>query len=415
MSAKKWYANAYVLIIGIMSCVAIALAALMFVLLPQSAEVIRLMQWRTVRARTVAIDATIHYDGWLETKGSDGIAKKTREVWGFECRGPLDMSDELHERLGQEFMLRIGADQPTLDFGGELRRLEKADYVRFSVLPEQLGAVKIGPYKEQWLSFDIERLRRNIDSPFFGAPGRTMDELDRQYLIDQFRTTPFLRFVEKLPSVTIGGVSTYHYQVKPEMAYIKYYVIQSEQMRLGRELTRKETEFIDTFFFNVTAENGEVWVGKQDYYLHRLLLRFRYDDTVKRRGVLSLTVDLSKFNEPVSLSEPPGQVQPIDNILRSLLPSAMEHLPLAGEAGLRSGAAAEEEAPKGLPISIEMKKGQADNDNDGLDNALEKFYGTDPNNPDTDGDGMKDGEEVDKGQNPNGPGKLFDFGITSGR
>ena len=35
-----------------------------------------------------------------------------------------------------------------------------------------------------------------------------------------------------------------------------------------------------------------------------------------------------------------------------------------------------------------------DDDNDGLTNAEERRYGTDPNNPDTDGDGLTDGEEV---------------------
>jgi hypothetical protein len=36
----------------------------------------------------------------------------------------------------------------------------------------------------------------------------------------------------------------------------------------------------------------------------------------------------------------------------------------------------------------------ADPDHDGLSNAAEAFWGTDPNNPDTDGDGLPDGEEV---------------------
>ena len=35
-----------------------------------------------------------------------------------------------------------------------------------------------------------------------------------------------------------------------------------------------------------------------------------------------------------------------------------------------------------------------DDDHDGLTNAEERRYGTDPNNPDTDGDGLTDGEEV---------------------
>ncbi|HUJ71525.1 MAG TPA: IPT/TIG domain-containing protein [Verrucomicrobiae bacterium] len=45
----------------------------------------------------------------------------------------------------------------------------------------------------------------------------------------------------------------------------------------------------------------------------------------------------------------------------------------------------------------------ADPDNDGLSNALELLYGTDPFNPDTDGDGFWDGVEVVSGSDPLNP------------
>jgi hypothetical protein len=47
-----------------------------------------------------------------------------------------------------------------------------------------------------------------------------------------------------------------------------------------------------------------------------------------------------------------------------------------------------------------------DADADGLTDADESKYGTDPQNPDTDGDGFRDGEEADSGYNPAGPGRL---------
>jgi hypothetical protein len=48
-----------------------------------------------------------------------------------------------------------------------------------------------------------------------------------------------------------------------------------------------------------------------------------------------------------------------------------------------------------------------DTDGDGLTDGQEvKIYKTDPLNPDTDGDGYKDGEEVKSSYNPLGPGKL---------
>lgn len=45
-----------------------------------------------------------------------------------------------------------------------------------------------------------------------------------------------------------------------------------------------------------------------------------------------------------------------------------------------------------------------DADQDGLSDAAEARFGTDPHNPDTDGDGYKDGEEVKNGYDPTIPG-----------
>ena len=41
-----------------------------------------------------------------------------------------------------------------------------------------------------------------------------------------------------------------------------------------------------------------------------------------------------------------------------------------------------------------------DSDQDGLSDAEERMYRTDPNNPDTDGDGYSDGTEIKSGYNP---------------
>jgi len=49
---------------------------------------------------------------------------------------------------------------------------------------------------------------------------------------------------------------------------------------------------------------------------------------------------------------------------------------------------------------------QSDFDRDGVNDALEVFYGIDAANPDTDNDTFLDGEEIDQGYNPAGEGDL---------
>jgi len=99
---------------------------------------------------------------------------------------------------------------------------------------------------------------------------------------------------------------------------------------------------------------------------------------------------------------------------------------------LDQGDAAEEpQTPPVQPPPQPSQRQDLDTDGDGLTDAKETEYGTDPRNVDsdedglfdneeimiyqtdplkndTDGDSFKDGEEVTHGYNPNGPGRLFE-------
>ncbi|MBU1028679.1 hypothetical protein KKE28_00540, partial [Patescibacteria group bacterium] len=185
--------------------------------------------------------------------------------------------------------------------------------------------------------------------------------------------------------------------------------VTSETVRKGRELTSDERRIVDRFFSNVQAETGEIWIGHSDYYLYRLFLRFNYNDGL-RDGSLSLTLTFSDFNQPYQIADPEGEVQDVSQIIESLLPSFVNKLPLANIGGqnlINSG----DGSRGGLSVSVTTIQAE-DPDRDGLNNYLEFFYGSDPNNPDTDGDGMLDGAEVIGGRNPTGPGRLFDFGLS---
>jgi hypothetical protein len=240
----------------------------------------------------------------------------------------------------------------------------------------------------------------------FGG-GRELTDGERQALLDELRRTPFFRFDRRLKNDTLGGVPVYHYQVMPQILFFKDYFIRLETARLGRELTNKERLELDAFFAEVSPEEGEIWIGRRDYYLYRMRLRFRYDNG-ERNGTLSLTLNFGRFNQPSGVAAPESAPEDITPIVVSLLPGIASHLPLADEGVVKRGATAKEE--EGLAASYEVE--DEDTDKDGLGAGLEHFYGTDPNDADTDDDGTNDGAEVEAGSNPKGPGGLFDFGIS---
>ncbi|MFH0779779.1 MAG: thrombospondin type 3 repeat-containing protein [Parcubacteria group bacterium] len=86
---------------------------------------------------------------------------------------------------------------------------------------------------------------------------------------------------------------------------------------------------------------------------------------------------------------------------RTSVPAAAAISDLLGEVGVSISNGNLKQIPIGLLNSY-----GADDDNDGLSNALEAAIGANPNKEDSDGDGFGDYDEVFNGYNPLGPGKM---------
>jgi len=405
----KWYTNVYVIVTAFISFTAVAMAALLFLLLPQSSEIIRIMQWRMMNLRTFGIELDASYQGWREWKDDLNATHKEQEDLILSAKGWVDRTEPDKARLKQAVGLTVGSGEAADEFVGEYRKVGDTDYLKLQQAPDSFGGLSLVHLKDRWLRLDLGRIRRSIDLPLFGG-GQDIGEAEKAYLIEQFRLTPFLQFERRLKDETIGDKRTHHYKIRSEVLFIKDFYLTLETLRLGRDLTREERLAIDTFFANVTSEPGEIWIGHNDYYLYRLRLRFRYDDG-SRSGIFALTAAFSDFNRPLAIGPPRETAEDIHEFIRSLLPGITQHLPLAA-AGEGNRVIREEEAAGGLPVYVSFLA-EEDPDGDGLSNALESFYLSDPHNPDTDGDGMNDGDEVTAGLNPTGPGRLFDFNITS--
>lgn len=401
---RKWYTNVYVLLTILISLLALSMAALLLLLLPQSSEIIRFMQWRMVNAKSYYVEANLSWQGQVQRKDDKGANKRKDEALVLDAEGWVDRRDPELAKTRQKFDLKVGAKDP-VEVAGDYVRAGDANYFKFGRLPARLGTLHFDEFRDRWLRIDVKRLLSLTGLPVVGGDHQPLSDEDKAFLVEQFRRTPFLRVEEKLKTEPLGGVSTYHYKVKPETLFFKDYYVLAESTRLGRELTNKERLVADAFFANVVAEDGEMWIGTRDYFLYRVRLRFKFDDGA-RSGYLNLTANFSLFNQPSVMETPTKDVEDVSLLVESLLPGIKEHLPLAKEGPVQRGTKDKEKT--GLPIDVQVV-GEEDTDKDGLEDVLERFYGSDPNNPDTDGDGVKDGDEVNGGFNPTGAGRLFDF------
>jgi hypothetical protein len=315
-----------------------------------------------VRARTFSIDAD------FRVRGAAG------PVLGIEAKGPIDRTDPAHPAFSQKVAVTGGTP-----FSGEVRRIGDRTYLRAD------GA-------GFWTGIADAQLFSKAKFPV----GTSLDAVTQQMAERQFATIPVLRHSRKLPSETVDGVRALHYEVIPDVLAAKQLVVTLLELRLGRPFTSAERADIDASFASLTPATSEAWIGVTDHRFRRVALHFRSGEGGAAVAV-DLSVSFSGYGTPAHIAPPDGEVRAFTNAGA-----------LTG-AGAATGATTGGVSSGGLPTT--QAPTEPDTDHDGLDDALERFYGTDRLNPDTDGDGMNDGDEVKAGRNPDGPGGLYDFGL----
>lgn len=404
--------NVYSFLTVVISLLAVLMVGLVFLLLPGPDEFIRRMQARMIRERSFTVVLEVAYDGVRSYRDGNYTLQHDKEAFMFRTNGKFDRRDAEDVRTRQEFSLLLGAEdiadgKPSAS--GTSVRVGGRDYVRFATLPAQVGAVRTAELVGKWLRYDLDRLRESIDAPLFGSSGRAFTPDEQEELLRRVAASAFLSHLRTLADERMGDVLTTHYETMPEPLFFKDFFVREESLRLGRPLAEKELRSVDVLFGNVAPLTSHVWIGKRDYRLYKIVLRFGVDED-GREGVVTVTATFGGFGANGSgIAQPEGQVTDIDDILAKLLPGVAEHLPLAQDGSVRVMEARKEEAHIGLPVDVK-DSGRDDADGDGLTDDMEYFFGTDRMNADTDGDGMDDGAEVDEGRNPKGGGNLFDFG-----
>ncbi|OGM00906.1 hypothetical protein A2480_00200 [Candidatus Uhrbacteria bacterium RIFOXYC2_FULL_47_19] len=417
MGGQKWYLRTHVLVIVfiLLATMLASLLLLLLLLLPSRSEVLAVMQWRMINARVFRLETEIEYQSEAERLNDQDQFSYERESYRLTTTGAIDRTDSEAVRQAHSFTLGFVPDQKTDQqpyvISGEWRTISNESYLRMWEVTKSFGSLLASGLTNRWLHAKSSDLCERVTVPVVGL-GCGLSVEDNNYLIDEFRRTPFLSVVRRLDDETLNGIEAFHYEVEPEMLLIRDFLITSGTLRRGREPSKEELRSFDKYFSSLKADGGEAWIGRNDYYLYRLRLHFLHDDGT-RTGRLSLIINFSNFNQPLTLAEPDGETSEIGAIIASLLSDSSGGLsPAEVDDRSSSDRSMSIGTQVGLPAST-MEFRNADSDGDGLNNQLEIFFGSDPYNPDSDGDGMNDGDEVAAGQDPGGAGKLFDFGISS--
>jgi hypothetical protein len=354
-----------------------------------------------------------------QTANEDGGFSWVREENGQRftttvyTKGQVNLADPSNIEYGTRFrVVRIGKGLDYEDLAGEIRLLDGTTYLTYAPPGPDVTGVDFGK-RNTWVSFAQGELPRWGEIiPSLNEPWSSDDadwSQDGMVRLRQLLSVADV-FVVQYNQLTelIDGQNTRILDGRFDPDAIRSFLRDVIRAREGREPTDEERLLVEKQASALEKLTLRLWIGVQDHRLYR----FQAAGAVPAEDSTTLVpvdiiVKLSNFDEPFAVQEPDQTVSFSQILARTLagLPSAEAADFQSGEATFLDGEDAH------LPVStVEKNK---DSDHDGLDDILEAFYGTDPNNPDTDGDGVSDGDEVRSGRNPRGEGSLFGFGLGS--
>lgn len=371
----------------------------------------------------------------FDAPGKDG--SRERGSFSFTASGVGDDNRPEDSRSDGTFSMTFDAPPASGSIVLENRSIGQVMYLRLkdvtltpkgqaSGAPSQMeidamiGAAK-GIIGGKWVKIDPKELQE-LAAQFGGttAPAgmtKTPEQIRalNEEVLAAFRANPVFVSRADLGSAKVGGEKMYHYRVgvnrtallalfdrlAPSFATFE---ATPEKVAMVRAALQepKVMEFID-------GANVEVWISKKEFDFRKIVIPVDVtEDDVTVSG--NITIDLSDWGKPVAVEEP-TDAKTIQELLGGFLggmgaggltPSASGSLAPSADGAFE---------PAGLPPATRgtgaPEGTESDADNDGLSDAMEQFYGSNPSKPDTDGDGFTDGDEVNKGYNPTGPGKLF--------
>lgn len=319
--------------------------------------------------------------------GSNGSA--TVKVTGrFNQQDP---KDPLSAAL---FDVSTSSSEEKLSVAVDTRTTASTFYFKLLKLPDLKGlGFDFSPFENQWVKIEAEDVQtaeaerskaaespRNSRSTRRPTPRPTptpetkSSEQKQKESSEAFQKHNPFSISKSLPGEKIDGQDTFHYAYTIDKEKIRALLPELYRINTDSELDKDDRKEFDESLNAVNFEGGQLWIWKHDYRLARVTTGVSMSDVDSKDADASVRsrVDFRNYNEKITVDIPAG-AKTFEDIMTELQAAA-----------------------------------EKDTDKDGLSDAEENLYGTNPKNPDSDKDGHRDGSETDRGFNPNGSGRLED-------
>lgn len=309
----------------------------------------------------------------MTTKMSDLKAVHSETVLGVEMKegeeefsinieisGDEDQTDVDNPKSKGNLSASVSSGGLTGSAAMEFVMIGQTCYLRLTTLPlpsllgeenESLSQV-LDMVKNQWIEIDqesLEELSKTFGQEYQPSMSQEKQKELNDKLVDLLKDSKFYSVKEELSDEEIGGKMAYHYlltldkegieKLIPDMMKLvmENYVTNGEELSLEEKNKGFEEDFseaVDKFFEKTGPVDFEVWIGQDDMYLYRAEFKKEVDledfkESVSGLGdvpvasqagkvLVSMDLNLSKFNEPVKV-EAPKEFKTIEEVVEFIV------------------------------------------------------------------------------------------------
>lgn len=377
----------------------------------------------TVAARSVAFDVSVTPEFRAGESAANPITGTTPDSAAVQVVGTVDATQEGSTTMAAALIARLGSGADEEIYQAEARSVNGQLYTRITRLPESNDAV-LETIVNEWIVFEDYGIQEiagaNADTALSGALTNT---------IAAMQGNSVFTLGDAIGAETIDGVQTMRYSMTLDATVVED-IARGAAIQLNAAFGQTVIPVTVAISQPIT---GEVWINESDYQIYRATMTI---ETPQQAAIASMDVELNlkDYNQPQQVVVPSG-AKTLALILQDALlsdnPALEEELGVTIDneedaadttTDTTTGDAEESDATSDTDTDTttdtttdeteetdteaEELVPTEDPDEDGLTNAEEARYGTDPTNPDTDGDSFLDGEEIENDYNPLGPGRL---------
>lgn len=270
-----------------------------------------------VKQSTLANKGILTIDGNGGYDGRDPNHRKGSFIFNFQA-------DLLEEHLKMRLGLDARIDGETLYI-----KLNNADLANTAL-------AVLSRFTDKWIKVDIKAVTQqyvtedNIKQIEEAERGKRLSPQEAAELASIMKQTrPFV--IASLPEGTEDGVSVYHFSIMLRGEGVKQFLLASLDLLKKKGLSAKDASTLrqrvnDPLFLEATtkfaqAAKLEVWIGKTDLLLRKVLFQFTpLNDQKQDMTSVTLALKLDAYNEAVSV-DIPNESTPLDKVIEEFLES----------------------------------------------------------------------------------------------